>query len=192
VLIIPCAWGFQPTGYNHHQLYINQPSGVVLGLPSEGPAAYQGGFGGEVLVAAVAACVAAVYEGLVIKSLATRRVAWSLRRRALVANADGQVRHQCLTDDALDEAKATAQTGQYPRWKRRVIGGWLLGGPVLDTKRRARTRAWTARLSMLTHFAPPFGPEMGRSDHVWLFGSGRWGGFSPFFCPRGHVRTRGG
>jgi hypothetical protein len=28
VLIIPCAWGFQPTGYNHHQLYINQPSSL--------------------------------------------------------------------------------------------------------------------------------------------------------------------
>jgi hypothetical protein len=33
---------------------------------------------------------------------------------------------------------------------------------------------------------------MGRPDCVWLFESGRWDNFSPFFYPRGCVRTRGG
>jgi hypothetical protein len=43
-----------------------------------------------------------------IKALAARRPAWSSRHRALMVGADGQVRHQCLTDDALDEAEAMA------------------------------------------------------------------------------------
>jgi hypothetical protein len=30
-----------------------------------------------------------------------------------MAGADGQTRHQCLADDALDEAEAVTQTGQY-------------------------------------------------------------------------------
>jgi hypothetical protein len=68
-------------------------------------------------------CVATACEGLLIKPLAAHRPAWSSRRWALMAGADGQARHQCLADDASDEAEAAAQTGQYPRWRRRVIGG---------------------------------------------------------------------
>jgi hypothetical protein len=30
-----------------------------------------------------------------------------------MAGADGQAWHQCLADDALDEAEAAGQTGQY-------------------------------------------------------------------------------
>jgi hypothetical protein len=55
----------------------------------------------------------------------------------LMAGADGQALHQCLADDALDEAEAAAQIGQYPRWRRWVDAGWLPGGPGEDTKRRA-------------------------------------------------------
>jgi hypothetical protein len=94
-------------------------------------------------------------------------------------------------DDALDEAKAVAQTGQYPRWRRRVNAGWLQDGPGEDTKRRMRTRAQTAHLYALTHFASTFGPGMGRTDRACLFGLGRSSGFSPFFYPRGCVRTCG-
>jgi hypothetical protein len=48
-----------------------------------------------------------------IKELAARRPAWSWRCRALMAGADSQARHQGLADNALDEAKVAAQTGQY-------------------------------------------------------------------------------
>jgi hypothetical protein len=74
-----------------------------------------------------------------------------------MASVDSQARHQCLADDALDEAVAAPQTGQYPRWRGRVNAGLLPGGPGKDTKMRAWTRARTARLSTLTHFAFTFG-----------------------------------
>jgi hypothetical protein len=125
------------------------------------------------------------------KALAARHPAWSWRRRALMADADGQALHQCLADDALDEAEAAAQTGQYPRWRRRVDAGWLPGRPGEDTKKRARTRGRTTRLSALTHFAPTFVPGMGRADRACLFGSDHLDGFSPFFCQREHIRTCG-
>jgi hypothetical protein len=100
-------------------------------------------------------------------------------------------RHQFTADDARDETEAAAQSGQYPRWRRWVEVVRLPGGPALDTRRHARTRAWTARLSALTHLPPTFGPGMGRPNCICLFASARWDVFSPFFCPRGRVRTRG-
>jgi hypothetical protein len=53
------------------------------------------------------------YKGVGRVSLAARRPARSSRHRAFKAGADGQERHQFTTDDARDEAKAAAQTGQY-------------------------------------------------------------------------------
>jgi hypothetical protein len=89
----------------------------VLGLPAEGPAAYHGACW-KVLVAMAAGVCGRGVEGLPYKSaargpLAARRPTWSSRRRALVAGADGQTRHQCLADNALYEAEVAAQTGQY-------------------------------------------------------------------------------
>jgi hypothetical protein len=46
----------------------------------------------------------------------------------LMASADGKERHECLAEDALDEAKAAAQTSQYQRWRRRLDVVWLPGG----------------------------------------------------------------
>jgi hypothetical protein len=99
----------------------------------------------------------------------------------LKAGADGQEWHQFKADDARDEAEAAAQSGQYPRWRRRVEAVWLAGGAAPDTRRHARTRARTARLSALTHLSPTFGPEIGRPTRVCLFASARWGVFSLFF-----------
>jgi hypothetical protein len=139
-------------------------------------------------------CVAAACEGLPYKgagrmSLAARCPARSSRRQALMAGADGQERHQCPADDALDEAEAVTQTGQYPWWRRGVGTVWLPGGAALDTRRYARTRAWTARLSALTHLSPTFGPGMDRPDHFCLFVSARWIVIYPFFYPCGRVQT---
>jgi hypothetical protein len=58
-------------------------------------------------------CAAVVWRVCLIKALAARRPTWSSRRRALMAGADGQTRHQCLAENALDEAEVAAQTGQY-------------------------------------------------------------------------------
>jgi hypothetical protein len=111
---------------------------------------------------------------------------------ALKVSADGQGRHQFKADYARDEAEAAVQSGQYPRWRRRVEAVRLPGGATPDTRRHARTRVRTARLSALTHLSPTFRPEMGRPDRVCPFASARWGVCSPFFCPRGRVRTRAG
>jgi hypothetical protein len=100
---------------------------------------------------------------------------------ALKADADGQGRHQFKADDTRDEAEAAAQSGQYPRGRRRVEAVRLPGGPAPDTRRHALTRAQTAHLSALTHLSPTFRPGMGRPDHVCSFVSARWGVFPPFF-----------
>jgi hypothetical protein len=46
----------------------------------------------------------------------------------LMAGADGKEQHECPADDALDEAEAAAQSGQYQRWRRRLDVVWLPGG----------------------------------------------------------------
>jgi hypothetical protein len=91
-----------------------------------------------------------------------------------------------------DEAEAAAQSGQYPRWRRRDETVWLPGGSAPNTRRHAWTRARTTRLSMLTHLSPTFGPGMGRPDRVCPFASARWSVFSPFFYPREHVQMHAG
>jgi hypothetical protein len=146
---------------------------VVLCLTDEGPAAGHGYLVAKTMVAVAARCAATRARTRLIKALTARFLAWSSRRLALKAGVDGQARHQFLADDAVDKAEATVQTGQYSRWRRRVDAVWLPGGPGEDTKRCARTRAWTVRLSALTHFAPTFEPRMSRPDRACLFGSGR-------------------
>jgi hypothetical protein len=84
-------------------------------------------------------------------------------------------------DDTMDEAEAAATDWPIPALEKTGRPGWLPCGLEEDTKRRARTRARTARMSALTQFSPIFGPRMGRSSPTCLFGSGRWGGFYPFF-----------
>jgi hypothetical protein len=89
---------------------------IVLGLPAEGPAVCHGvliGYGG--LRRRV--CVAVACEGLPYKGAGRVPPAaqGGSRCQALMVGADGQERHQCPGDDALDEAEATSQIGQYPR-----------------------------------------------------------------------------
>jgi hypothetical protein len=85
---------------------------------------------------------------------------------ALKADVDGQEQHQFKADDAQDEAEAAAQSGQYPRWRRRVEAVRLPGRAAPDMRRHARTRARTTRLSALTHLPPTFGSRMGRPNRV--------------------------
>jgi hypothetical protein len=58
-----------------------------------------------------AACEGVPYKGVGRVPLAARHPAWSLRRRALKASADGQEWQQFTADGALDEAEAAVQTG---------------------------------------------------------------------------------
>jgi hypothetical protein len=48
-----------------------------------------------------------------------------------MVGVDGQALHQCLANEALDEARAATQTGQYSRWRKQVDAGWLLKEHVL-------------------------------------------------------------
>jgi hypothetical protein len=102
----------------------------------------------------------ALYKGVGRVSLATGRSPPSvvIEASTLKVDADGQGRHQFKADDARDEAEAVAQSGQYPWWRRRVEAVRLPGGATPDTMRHARTRAWTARLSALTHLPPYLDP----------------------------------
>jgi hypothetical protein len=56
----------------------------------------------------------------------------------------------------------------------------MTGGPGEDTKGHARIHAQTARLSVLTQFAPTYGPSLGRSAPGCLFASPRWANFLSF------------
>jgi hypothetical protein len=121
-------------------------------------------------------CVAGVRGGALYKGvgrvlLAAGRSAPStvIEASTLKAGADCKERHQFKADDARDEAEAAVQSGQYPRWRRRVEAVRLPGGATLDTMRHARTRARTAPLSALTHLSPTFGPGMDRPDRVCPF-----------------------
>jgi hypothetical protein len=75
-------------------------------------------------------------------------------------------------DDALDKAEAAVQTGQYRVGEDgsiRVDARWARGGHQ--------------KACADVQFSPTFGLRMGRSVPACLFGSDRWGGFSPFFYP---------
>jgi hypothetical protein len=83
--------------------------------------------------------------------------------------ADGKERHECPADDALNEAEAVAQTGQYPRWRRRLDTVCQVGS--VGHGSHVRTGARIAHLSSLTHLSPTFGLRMGRPDRSYLFTS---------------------
>jgi hypothetical protein len=81
----------------------------VLGLPAEGPAACHGACWKVLVDTAAGLCGRGVREpnkGARRGPLAASHPTWSSRHRALMAGADDQARHQCLADDALDEAEA--------------------------------------------------------------------------------------
>jgi hypothetical protein len=148
--------------------------GVVLGLPVEGPVACHGAFVERSWWLRWLVCVAVAYESLpykgagwcvwprrtracLIKALAARRPTWSSRRRALMSGADGQARHQCLANNALDEAEAATQTRHYRGGEDGssiVAARWAKGG-----HQKERADACVDRLPVRVD---PF------RSHVWI------------------------
>jgi hypothetical protein len=94
-----------------------------------------------------------------------------------------------MLDGARSEGEASATECRTSVGDDGLLGS-MTCRPQEDTRRHAWTRARTARLSALAHFASTFGPGMGPADRAYLFGLGRWVAFSLFY-PRGRVRTRG-
>jgi hypothetical protein len=148
----------------------------MLGLSVERPASCHGGCDGSF-------CGNGVPRPALYWPMdAASRLAWSLRRRSINGQRGWPGAASMHADDTVDKEKRQCRLASTHVGEDGSTRGGCHVGQGRTRKRRARTRAWTARMSALTQFSPTFGPGMSQSSPACLFGSGlSWRGFYPFF-----------